>query len=450
MTLFRPDRPFQPKKVRFYYGWVIAAAGTVGVICSIPGQTMGVSVFTDSLIENLGISRTWISFAYLIGTICSGFLVVPVGWLLDASGFRSGGVYAGLGLGVALLFLSQVDRIAEGVKEVIAPDSGVVIGFIFVTAGFFLLRFCGQGVMTLVSRGIVAKWFNHYRGRVTAITGIIGSFAFSVTPLFFDGLIIEFGWRVSWVGLGIICGFVFAVFAWVVFRDNPEECGLEMDGGLEKIPESKVNPDNRVVKQYSTAEALGTYGFWIYNLAFSFQGLFITGYTFHILSVADDLGLAREVVLGAFFPGAVIGVFVSLGIGWLIDKTQLKYSLIVFTIGTVFIPLGLLFAPHQYSLIILIAGFAMGGGAFSPLIGTVWARFYGRKSLGAISGFNMSCLVIGSALGPIGFSLSYEFLGGYRPAIAISVGCGVLLLAGAFFAENPQRKLREEMKATCE
>jgi hypothetical protein len=33
-----------------FYGWPIAAAGALGVLMSVPGQTMGVSVFTDSLL----------------------------------------------------------------------------------------------------------------------------------------------------------------------------------------------------------------------------------------------------------------------------------------------------------------------------------------------------------------------------------------------------------------
>ncbi len=49
--------PFAPSRCPFFYGWVIVFAATIGSIFSIPGQTMGFSVFTDVLIEELGLTR---------------------------------------------------------------------------------------------------------------------------------------------------------------------------------------------------------------------------------------------------------------------------------------------------------------------------------------------------------------------------------------------------------
>ncbi|HCE06906.1 MAG TPA: hypothetical protein DEQ62_11315, partial [Verrucomicrobiales bacterium] len=43
--------PFAPSACPFFYGWVIVFAATIGTIASIPGQTMGFTVFTDVLME---------------------------------------------------------------------------------------------------------------------------------------------------------------------------------------------------------------------------------------------------------------------------------------------------------------------------------------------------------------------------------------------------------------
>ena len=61
--------PFAPSKCPFFYGWVIVFAATIGSIFSIPGQTMGFSVFTDVLIEELGLTRVELSSAYCLGTV---------------------------------------------------------------------------------------------------------------------------------------------------------------------------------------------------------------------------------------------------------------------------------------------------------------------------------------------------------------------------------------------
>jgi len=66
-----PDKPFAPSRLPFFYGWVILVAGTIGILMSIPGQTMGVSVFTENLLADLDIERNNLSLAYLVGTLGS-------------------------------------------------------------------------------------------------------------------------------------------------------------------------------------------------------------------------------------------------------------------------------------------------------------------------------------------------------------------------------------------
>ena len=68
--------PFAPAKCPFFYGWVIVGIATLSIICSIPGQTAGIGLFTDDLIETLAITRNQLSVAYMVGTIISG-LALP-------------------------------------------------------------------------------------------------------------------------------------------------------------------------------------------------------------------------------------------------------------------------------------------------------------------------------------------------------------------------------------
>ena len=77
--------PFAPSRLPFFYGWVIVFAATIGSIFSIPGQTMGFSVFTDVLIEELGLSRVQLSLAYCLGTVASGLTLPWLGRGLDQS-----------------------------------------------------------------------------------------------------------------------------------------------------------------------------------------------------------------------------------------------------------------------------------------------------------------------------------------------------------------------------
>jgi hypothetical protein len=87
----------------FYYGWIILIVGSIGVLASIPGQTMGVSVFTDHFIEHLQLSRVRISTAYMIGTLTSSLVIPRAGVFYDRMGARLTASIAAISLALFLL-----------------------------------------------------------------------------------------------------------------------------------------------------------------------------------------------------------------------------------------------------------------------------------------------------------------------------------------------------------
>ena len=81
-----PYYPFNPAKTPFFYGWVIWLLSVLGFLISIPGQTMGMAVFTDPFLEAFGMTRTELSLAYLFGTIVSSFFLTAAGRWFDLYG----------------------------------------------------------------------------------------------------------------------------------------------------------------------------------------------------------------------------------------------------------------------------------------------------------------------------------------------------------------------------
>ena len=74
-----------PRKPRRFLGWQVAALATITAALSGPGQTIGVSVFVDPMIETLDLTRSELSTAYLIGTLLGAVALVPVGRWIDLS-----------------------------------------------------------------------------------------------------------------------------------------------------------------------------------------------------------------------------------------------------------------------------------------------------------------------------------------------------------------------------
>ena len=162
--------PPSPERYPFFYGWVIVAVGTLGVVSSIPGQTMGVSVFAPRLMEALRLSSTQLSIAYGIGTVASGLFLVRAGRLVDRFGVRRAMIFASVCSALALLFLSSSGIVAEGVSSALGSGTHTAVAMIVITLGFFFLRFFGQGMSAMVPRVMIGKWFHRRRG--LAVGGI--------------------------------------------------------------------------------------------------------------------------------------------------------------------------------------------------------------------------------------------------------------------------------------
>ena len=197
---WNPEFPLSPKRFPFFYGWVIVLVGTLGIVCTIPGQTIGVSVFTDTLIERLGLTRMQLSTAYLIGTALSGFLLPIGGQFYDKFGSRETAVLFSFLLGLVLVYLSFSDHLSY-LLEGIYGKGHWWVAFAVILFGFFSVRFTAQGMLTMASHAMIGKWFNEGRGLIMSISGVAVSLLFSVAPLVLSWLIDLLGWRQTWMAM---------------------------------------------------------------------------------------------------------------------------------------------------------------------------------------------------------------------------------------------------------
>jgi MFS transporter, OFA family, oxalate/formate antiporter len=96
------------------------------------------------------------------------------------------------------------------------------------------------------------------------------------------------------------------------------------------------------------------------------------------------------------------------------------------------------------TVIIVIAGHGVMQGVFGITSNITWPRFFGRKHLGAISGFAAALGVAGSAIGPYVFSFGRDLTGSYALPAAICGLIATVLFAGYFWAERPAAPVAAE------
>ena len=392
------DVPFAPSRVPFFYGWWIVAVATVGVILSIPGQTMGVSVFTDDLLDATGLSRVHLANAYLAGTVASGLTLPLGGRVLDRIGARAAAVFASVGLGVTLVYLSYVDTFTS-------PGPLAVV---LLVLGFFALRFSGQGMLTMVSRTMLGRWFQTRRGLAAGISSVFVGFGFGMAPLVLDGWIEHSGWRGAWREMALVVGLGMTLVALLFYRDRPEDCGLEMDGEAASPERTRALGEERSVTR---PEAIRSLRFWAVTAALAVQAMVVTGITFHIVDIGASAGLTRGEAVAVFLPMSVVSTFTALVGGWLGDRVRVKRLLIAMLVAQALGIAATVSLGSAYPLVAL--GLGVSGGLFSPIATIAFPRFFGRAHLGAIAGVEMMVVVLGSALGPSALAVGQSLSGGY-------------------------------------
>lgn len=428
--------PFDPARLPFFYGWPILLAGTAGMVMSAPGQTVGVSVFTDFLLAELGIGRSALSLTYLVGTVASALTLARTGRLYDRFGARLVATVAALGLTITLLVLTVLPSLLGSAARV--PP---FVTFLAMAVGFWMLRYSGQGMLTLASRNMVMEWFDRRRGMANAVMGISLSFGFSVAPRVFEALIGADGdWQGAWRTIAVATG-IFALVAFLLYRDRPEDHGMKPDGPLAGRA-TRGHAETIAGENFTLPEARRTYAFWVFAGTLFLAGLLITAYTFHIVSIFGDAGMSRSVAVSVFLPAAVVAVIVEFVGSWLSDYLRLKYLAIVQLTGAVLLSASLGLSSSGVWYLGVVAGHGLMQGMFGVLSNVTWPRFYGRRHLGAIAGFATSLTVLGTAIGPALFSLLRDVSGTYAPAAILIGVVGLILIVLALRADRPAAPTR--------
>lgn len=391
--------PLAARRPTEFYGWYMVLFCTIVRGLTAPGQTIGVSAFTDDLIDSLGTSRSAVSTAYLVGTLTGAAALPFVGRWIDRAGVKHTLTIISIGFACAVAL------------------TGTVQNIVMLTLAFVGLRMLGQGSMSLIGTQGVVMWFERRRGFALALNTMGSVAILSLAPLTFGALIRTFGWRTSWVILGGIVAVVVVPIARFAIVDRPELVGQVPDGKAIDQP-----PDQIRGRSFTVPEAVRTPAFWTLTGVGFLSGAVSTALTFHNTDLLGEQGLNSTQAASIFIPQLVGSVSSSFIAGSLTDRFSARP--LMFT-GAALLGLGTFLATvaspgvmaAAYGLVL-----GLGAGTIGALSGALYPKWFGVEHIGSIKGIATTANVGASAVGPLILSIGNDIAGSYEPVV---IGCAV-------------------------
>jgi len=395
-------------RTRFFYGWVIVAAGCIILVLEY-GCQYSYGIFFTELRTDLGWTGTMVSGAYSLFMVVHGITYLLAGRFNDRHGPR-----------LALMI------------SIIAVCAGYAL-MSTVTAEWQLYTFYGViiamglsfGYMPVVSS--VPRWFVRRRGTALGITvaGIgMGTLVFA--PLA-QLLIFKFDWRLSYL---ILAG-LFVTIAFPVSRLmklDPAEKGL-LPYGIEQtagVTEAGDNSSPSTV-DFTVRQAIKTKSFWLLFTMYVLALVPVQMVMVHLKAYAVHWGIAEmtaAVALGLVGGVSIIG---RIAMGSVSDRIGRKVSFIISFISMAVIMVWLMKARQPWQFYLFSAIFGFGYGGFVPLLPATVGDWFGMKFHGSIFGMLSLAVAIGGAAGPLLAGYVFDSFGSYD--IAIIVGAAALFVA---------------------
>src|SRR5215467_10086738 len=228
-----------------FYGWWVVAAFSFMTFLST-GIRHAVGPFLKPIVADLGLDRASFSLVIALSLFLYGVFMPLAGMALDRWSVR-----VVTSVGTVVLVLSLVLTAMVRSYWQFAAVYGVLVP----------LGLAGTG--PVIASGVVARWFNRHRGTALSVLGSASMTGMSLLVPGVTWLIINTGWRWTYLVIAlIVVSVVLPLCLWVV-RDSPESVGLTADGG-RSIPGAATDRVERV----TAAQALQTLAFW--QLAGSF------------------------------------------------------------------------------------------------------------------------------------------------------------------------------------
>ena len=404
-------------KSKFFYGWVVVAA--CFLLCFSWGFFYSYGAFFKELTAEFGWSRAATSTVVSVNTIFYVIGSIIIGWLSDRYKLRWLVLGAAILYGAGLALCSQIPALWQ-------------LYILFGVMGGFAL-----GSAYTPPTATVQRWFVKRRGLTLGIAlAGIGIGTFIMTPVA-ARFISTYGWRTSYIFMGIIVFLVLAIAAFFIVR-HPEDKGLKPYGAItESVSESSA--PSSAERNWTAREALRTKPFWMAWLMWLFFSIPILLVMTHIIPHAEDIGISKVAAAGALGLIGGVSIIGRLMGGVLADRIGFNrvvgFGCLLCGVMVAF----LIGVKSVWMLYLFVVIYGLGYGAKAAMGGGLIGHLFGTKSLPTILGFVITSWAVAGIIAPPVAGYIFDKTGSYN--IAFIIGAVSFAIAGtlALTVKPPQK-----------
>lgn len=410
----------------FFYGWVIVVIVVLAGVLAAGVSNITMAVVLKPISEDLGWTRSLTAAALTMGALLGGVLSPLFGPLADRLGPRlllpMGGALVGL-LSIGVSLSTEPWQFYATFVPARALTEFLLCGMIAFTA--------------------VANWFYVKRARVMGLVAMATPLGSAVMSLVYQFFVTHYGWRSAFLALGITLWILVVVPGFIFLRRQPEDLGLLPDGmtqapAVRSLEEGgNMEPSNEVEHSWRRGDAARTATLWLLVVSSFLASIGTGGVAFHMAAYLTDGAIAPALAASVVSVMALSGAFGNGIWGALAERfhpRRLNVATMLVAAGSVALLIQVRSAPTAYLFALLFGINARGAAVLTQVL---IARYFGRRSFGAISSILDPFHKGGLGLGALFAGIAFDSAGDYRIIFTIFLVSYLVAALLIFMARQP-------------
>ena len=380
--------------------WRIILFGFLLMFCSSPGQTYFIALFGGEIREAMSLSHGQFGALYSSATLCSAFVLLWTGSLVDRVRLHWVTVIVSLGLVVS--------------SWLMAASTGLVALFV----ALFMLRQFGQGLTGMTSVTTMMRYVPAHRAKAGALSHMGYSTAEAILPSIVVAALVWLSWREVWQWVGLIVLLVLPTIAVSLLASHRAKHARSAK--TQTVDQTAHIADYQWTRGQVVKDPL----FYLILPGLTCQSLLYTGYMFHQVHLVEQKGWALAMWASLYLVFSLTTIIMSFVLGSIVDRLG---PLRVIPWVNVPMILGLVVLASTDSIVgaaVFMICMAVSTAGQAANSGPFYSTRYGNKHLGSIKSLGTFCMVLMTALSPIVLGLFID----------AQVSMNVLAIGGAGYA----------------